>query len=71
MGVYIGVDFHARSQTVCWCDTSDGEMHQRRLDHQGDDVRAFYAQFTAPPVVGLEASGYAGWFHRLVEGLGH
>ncbi len=39
MGVYIGVDFHARTQTVCWCDPVDGEIHQRTLDHQRDDMR--------------------------------
>ncbi len=71
MPVYIGVDFHARTQTVCWCDTGDGVIHQRTLDHQLDDVRAFYAQFPAPAVVGLESSGYAVWFHRLLVELGH
>jgi transposase len=71
MSVYLGVDFHARTQTVCWCDTSDGLIQHRTLDHQQDDVRGFYAQFGVPAVVGLEASGYARWFHRLMESLGH
>jgi transposase len=71
MGVYLGVDFHARTQTVCWCDTSDGLIHQRTLDHQTDDVRFFYAQFPAPAVIGLESSGYALWFHQLLTNLGH
>ena len=39
MSVYLGVDFHARTQTVCWCDTADGLIHQCRPDHQRDDVR--------------------------------
>src|SRR5882762_7026664 len=26
MTVYCGVDFHARQQTVCYCDTADGEV---------------------------------------------
>jgi len=71
MSVYLGVDFHARTQTVCWCDTTDGLVHQHTLDHQKDDVRGFYAQFAVPAVVGLEATGYARWFHRLLESLGH
>ncbi len=71
MSVYLGVDFHARTQTVCWCDTADGQIHQRTLDHQHDDVRGFYTQFAVPAVVGLEATGYARWFHRLLESLGH
>jgi hypothetical protein len=48
MSVYLGVDFHARTQTVCWCDQADGIVHQRTLDHQHDDVRAFYTQFAVP-----------------------
>ena len=32
MGVYIGVDFHARTQSVCWCDTATGEIQERVLD---------------------------------------
>jgi transposase len=71
MSVYLGVDFHARTQTVCWCDTADGVIHQRTLDHQQDDVSSFYAQFAVPAVVGLEATGYARWFHRLLEAQGH
>ncbi len=71
MGVYLGVDFHTRSQTVCWCDTADGVIEQRTLDHRTDDVRAFYQQFPKPAVVGLEATGYARWFHHLVEETGH
>jgi transposase len=71
MAVYIGVDLHVRTQTVCWVDTADGELHEITLDHQRDDVRAFYAQFAAPAVVGVEASGYSLWFHRLLEELGH
>jgi transposase len=46
-------------------------MHERTLDHERDDVRGFYAQFTAPAIVGLESSGYAFWFHRLLCELGH
>jgi len=71
MPVYLGVDFHSRTQTVCWCDTQDGVIHQRTLDHDRDDVPAFYAQFPAPAIVGLESSGYALWFHHLVEEQGH
>lgn len=71
MPVYLGVDLHVRTQTVSWCDLADGVIHQRTLDHQHDDVRAFYAQFAAPAIVGLESSGYALWFHHLVEEQGH
>ncbi len=71
MPVYVGVDFHVKRQTVCWMDTADGEIHQRTLDHQREDVTRFYGQWVAPVTVGVEASGYAQWFHRLVEERGH
>ena len=69
--VYCGVDFHARRQTICYCNTADGEIHCQELDHQKDDLRHFYAQFTSNVIVGLEASGYSTWFLELIEGLGH
>jgi transposase len=71
MPVYVGVDFHVKTQTVCWMDTAAGEIHQRTLAHQREDVAAFYRQWTAPVTSGVEASGYAQWFHRLVEETGH
>lgn len=71
MTVYCGVDFHARVQTVSWLDTDDGEIHQKDLQHQKDDVRGFYQQFTGEVIVGIEASGYSRWFEDMLEGLGH
>lgn len=71
MRVYIGVDLHVRTQTVCWCDAATGEQQERVLDHERDDIRAFYAGFAAPAVVGVEAVGYSLWFHRLLEEMGH
>lgn len=71
MAVYIGVDLHVRTQTLCWVDETGGEQHHVTLDHERDDVRAFYSQFPAPAIIGVEASGYALWFHRLIEELGH
>lgn len=70
MPVYIGVDFHTRTQTVCWCDTADGQIQERELDHEVDEVQGFYARFEQA-VVGIESVGYAAWFHRMIEGLGH
>lgn len=68
--VYCGVDFHARMQTVAYCDTADGEIHLAQLDHRKDDVREFYAQFAEQVIVGLEASGYNAWFEAMLEELG-
>src|SRR3989454_929199 len=70
--IYIGVDFHARQQTLCYLTTKDGEVRTHELKHQDKtEVRAFYAQFTGHVVIGLEASGYSPWFEQLLEELGH
>ena len=70
MTVYIGVDFHARKQTISYLTTEDGEIQQLELQHERDDIRAFYAQFQGQVVVGFESSGYAAWFEELLEELG-
>jgi len=72
MTVYIGVDFHARQQTVSYLTTEDGEIQGRQLDHgKPNEVRAFYQQFAGQRVVvGFESSGYAAWFEELLEELG-
>jgi transposase len=72
MTVYIGVDFHARQQTISYLTTEDGEIQQRVLLHDSPTaVRAFYEQFAGHQVVvGFESSGYAAWFEELLEELG-
>ena len=70
--IYIGVDFHARQQTICSLTTEGGEVSTHQLKHQDkDEVRAFYAQFSGRVIVGLEASGYSPWFEQLLEEIGH
>ena len=71
MTLYCGVDFHARVQTVSYCNTADGEIHRRDLHHQRDDIQAFYSQFTGEVVIGIEASRYSQWFEDLLDRLGH
>src|SRR3989442_10977113 len=69
--IYIGVDFHARQQTICYLKTETGELVFNELKHQDKEVvRAFYAQFSRQVIVGLEASGYSPWFERMLEELG-
>src|ERR1700740_1210366 len=69
--IYIGVDFHARQQTICYLKTETGELVTCELQHQDKQkVRAFYARFRGPVIVGLEASGYSPWFERMLEELG-
>jgi transposase len=69
--IYIGVDFHARQQTICYLKTETGELVTCELKHQDKQkVRGFYAQFGGRVIVGLEASGYSPWFERMLEELG-
>ena len=69
--IYIGVDFHARQQTICYLTTDSGELQLHELKHQNkEEVRTFYSQFEGHVIVGLEASGYSPWFERLLEELG-
>lgn len=71
MTVYCGVDFHARQQTISFCDTSNGEVQRCVLSHRREEVRAFYAQFQGEVIVGYECSGYSYWFEELLAELGH
>src|SRR5262252_5671122 len=69
--IYIGVDFHARQQTICYLTTEEGEIRFLQLKHHDKSVvRSFYAQFSEHVIVGLEASGYSPWFEELLRELG-
>jgi hypothetical protein len=56
MAVRIGVDLLVRTPSVRWMDTAGGEVHERALEHERNDVRAFDLQFAAGAVAGLGAS---------------
>lgn len=72
MAVYIGVDFHARQQTISYLTTETGEVQHLMLLHEEPTrVRAFYEQFAGQQViVGFESSGYAAWFEEMLEEVG-
>ena len=67
MTLYIGVDIHARQQTLSYLDTSDGSTGQVQLDHERDDIREFYSQFQGEVLIGIEACGYTNWFAELMD----
>ena len=71
MTLYIGVDIHARQQTLSYLDTEDGTTGQVELQHERDDVKGFYSKFQGEVIVGIEACGYTNWFEELMEQLGH
>jgi transposase len=68
---FIGCDVHTRYQVVAWVDVETGEIRKRRLEHGGEEVRKFYAQFPRGTGVGIEATLPAYWFERLLGELGH
>jgi hypothetical protein len=46
MTVYIGVDFHARQQTISYLTIEDKEIQRLQLDHaKPAEVRRLYQQF--------------------------
>src|SRR4029077_16016475 len=52
-------------------DTETGELIERRLEHGKGEAKKFYAELHPPVRVGMEATGYAQWFERMLAGLGH
>jgi len=67
----IGCDFHPRYQQIAMMDTETGELVERRLEHENGEARAFYARLPKPVRVGMEATGYAQWFERMLAEQGH
>jgi len=65
----IGVDLHTRQQSIAMLDDQTGELVEKELSHEGDQVRNFYAGLPRPVLVGIEATGSMQWFLRLLEEL--
>ena len=64
--IIIGVDFHPEFQQMASVDTETGEVQEKRLAHR-EEAEAFYRALAGQKVrVGMEASGHARWFERLV-----
>jgi transposase len=66
----IGCDFHTRFQQIAMLDTETGELIERRLEHRNGEAKKFYAELQKPVRVGMEATGYAQWFERMLAKLG-
>jgi transposase len=69
--IIIGVDFHPEFQHIASVDTDTGEFQEKRLAHCEDAEKFYRAVATnAEKVrVGMEASGHARWFERLLAEL--
>ena len=69
--IIIGADFHPAYQEIASVNTDTGEYQEKRLAHP-QEAEEFYrslASMDQAVRVGMEASGQAQWFERLLEGL--
>jgi len=69
--IIIGVDFHPEFQQIALVHTNTGEFQEKRLLHR-EEAEQFYRGVAAAGQqvrVGMEASGHARWFERLLSEL--
>jgi len=69
--IIIGVDFHPEFQQIASVDTDTGEFQEKRLTHR-EEAEKFYRALACAGQkvrVGMEASGHARWFERLLAEL--
>ena len=69
--IIIGCDYHPGFQQIAFVDTETGELQERRLEHR-EEAEKFYRDLAAQGMkvrVGMEASGHARWFERLLAEL--
>src|SRR5437764_10491526 len=67
----IGCDYHPSFQQIAFVDTDTGELQERRLEHC-EEAEKFYRDLAVQGIkvrVGMEASGQARWFERLLAEL--
>ena len=55
----------------CDAGSQTGEIIERRLEHENGEARKFYAGLATPARIGMEATGYAQWFERMLAEQGH
>ena len=67
--IIIGVDFHPEFEQIALVDSDTGELQEKRLAHR-EEAEKFYRALAGQKVrVGMEASGHARWFERLLAEL--
>ncbi len=67
----IGCDYHPGFQQIAFVDTETGDCGEQRLEHS-EGAEKFYRDLAAQGKkvrVGMEASGHARWFERLLAEL--
>jgi len=69
--IIVGCDYHPSFQQIAFVDTETGELKEQRLTHR-EGAEEFYRALAATGQqvrVGMEASGHARWFERLLAEL--
>jgi hypothetical protein len=69
--IIIGYDYQPVFQQIAFLDTETGECSERRLEHR-EEAEKFYRDLGAQGAavrLGMEASGHARWFERLLSEL--
>jgi transposase len=69
--IIIGCDYHPGFQQIAFVDTETGDCGEQRLEHS-EAARKFYRDLATQGMkvrVGMEASGHARWFERLLAEL--
>ena len=69
--IIIGCDYHPSFQQIAFLDSETGELQERELQHC-EEAEKFYRDLAAQGMkvrVGMEASGHARWFERLLAEL--
>ena len=69
----IGVDYHPSFQTIAFFVEETGEYAEQELNHSDGQAEKFYRDLKQRGIrvrVGMEATGYARWFERLLAELG-
>src|SRR6478735_149134 len=67
--IIIGVDFHPEFQQIASVDSETGEFQEKRLAHPAEAEKFYRALVGQKVRIGMEASGHARWFERLVAEL--
>ena len=70
--IIIGADYHPGFQQIAFVDTETGDYRELQLQ-RSEEAEKFYRELAAHGMtkvrVGMEASGHARWFERLLRDL--
>jgi hypothetical protein len=69
--IIMGADYHPGFQQIAFVDTETGDYRELELQHS-EEAEKFYRELAGQGMkvrVGMEASGHARWFERLLAEL--